>query len=42
MSELVSDIPRSPDWKIDHLIELLGAHFFSARQIPNQSGIEIA
>jgi hypothetical protein len=37
-SELVSDTPSNPGLEIDHLIELLRAHFFSARQIPNQSG----
>ena len=33
---------EQPGMKIDHFVELLGAHIFSACQIPNQSGIEIA
>ncbi len=33
---------EQPGLEIDHLIELLRAHVFRARQIPNQSGIEIA
>ena len=28
--------------EIDHFVELFIAHFFSSRQIPNQSGINIA
>ena len=35
-------MPSSPGLQIDHFIELLRAHVFRARQIPNQSGIEIA
>ncbi len=34
--------PEQPGMEIDHLVELLGAHFLRARQIPNQPGIEIA
>ena len=28
--------------EIDEFVELLGAHFFGARQVPNESGIEVA
>ena len=33
---------EQPGLEIDHLVELLRAHFLTARQIPKQSGIKIA
>jgi len=38
MSELVSDIPSQPGLEINHLVELLRAHFLSSRQIPTSPG----
>ena len=42
MSELVSDMPSNPDWKLTISLNCFCDHTFGARQIPNQSGIEIA
>src|ERR1035441_10519933 len=33
--------PEQPGLEIDHLVELLRAHFLTARQVPNQPGIEV-
>src|SRR5512141_1004136 len=42
MSKLVSDRPSSQDWQLTVSLDCFGLIFFSAGQIPKQSGIEIA
>ena len=42
MSELVSDTPSSPDSWFTICLNCVARHLFGARQVPDQSRIEIA